>query len=351
MNKYTPFRMRNSFSFLIDRKSLNINIVFFVLLLGSAIVVIGLGEQFISPLKVVAVLFGNGDPFSTLIVNSFRLPRIIIAMLVGICLAIAGAILQGVVKNPIASPDIIGITGGAAAAVVLFLNLFSTNSGTLTVSIEWLPLAAFTGACIISILLYLFAWQGGVSPVRMVLVGIGMWAFTKAATTLLLIMGPIHQQSQANIWITGSVYGASWEGVRILFPITLILFFVTIVMIRMINIQEFGEDVATSVGNRVQLSRFFLLLVSTALTGSAVAFGGGISFVGLLAPHIARRLVGSSFGALLPLSAFIGAILVLISDTIGRVVFLPLEIPAGVFTAAVGAPYFIFLLYKQRNVG
>jgi iron complex transport system permease protein len=119
----------------------------------------------------------------------------------------------------------------------------------------------------------------------------------------------------------------------------------------MINIQEFGEDVATSVGNRVQLSRFFLLLVSTALTGSAVAFGGGISFVGLLAPHIARRLVGSSFGALIPLSAFIGAILVLISDTIGRVVFLPLEIPAGVFTAAVGAPYFIFLLYKQRNVG
>jgi iron complex transport system permease protein len=137
--------------------------------------------------------------------------------------------------------------------------------------------------------------------------------------------------------------------VWILLPWSLIFIVLSFFITRQLNIQELGEEIATSVGGNVQRQRFLLLLMSTALVGGAVAFAGGIGFVGLMAPHMARRMVGSSFGALLPTAAFIGGILVMVADLIGRTLFLPLEVPAGVFTAAIGAPYFIYLLFKTRN--
>jgi len=284
-----------------------------------------------------------------MIVESFRMPRIIISVLVGMSLAVAGAILQVILRNPIASPDVTGIIGGASVAVVLFLALFSNDSNALIVSIHWLPVAAFIGATIVAILLYILAWKNGLSPFRLVLIGIGLWALTKSLTNLFMIIGPIHLASQATIWITGSVYGANWSNVQILAPITIVLLLITFIMTRHLNIMELGDDIAVSVGTKLEKKRFILLLLTTALTGSAVAFAGGVGFIGLMAPHIARKLIGSSFGSLLPISALVGAILVLIADTIGRTAFLPTEVPAGVFTAVIGAPYFIYLLYKQRN--
>ncbi|KZR56886.1 FecCD family ABC transporter permease [Pseudobacillus badius] len=350
MKKSFPLRLgKGSMSLLLDQRAVWINAIFVFLLLITFLVSTGMGEQFLQPWRVLTVLLGQGDDFEQLIVHSFRLPRILISVLVGMSLAAAGAILQAVVRNPLASPDIIGITGGASVAVVLFLTLFTDRSNTLTVSIQWLPLSAFIGAAIVTFLLYLLAWKDGLSPTRLVLIGVGLWALMKSLTTLFMILGPIHQASQANVWITGSVYGSSWQNVWVLAPITLTLLLVVLIMIRHVNIQELGEGIAVGAGANVQKQRFLLLLISAALTGSAVAFGGGIGFVGLMAPHIARRLVGSSFGALLPLSAVIGAILVLLADFIGRTFFLPVEVPAGVFTAALGAPYFIYLLYRQRN--
>ncbi|KZO00805.1 FecCD family ABC transporter permease [Pseudobacillus badius] len=350
MKKSFPLRLgKGSMSLLLDQRAVWINAIFVFLLLITFLVSTGMGEQFLQPWRVLTVLFGQGDDFEQLIVHSFRLPRILISVLVGMSLAAAGAILQAVVRNPLASPDIIGITGGASVAVVLFLTLFTDRSNALTVSIQWLPLSAFIGAAIVTFLLYLLAWKDGLSPTRLVLIGVGLWALMKSLTTLFMILGPIHQASQANVWITGSVYGSSWQNVWVLAPITLTLLLIVLIMIRHVNIQELGEGIAVGAGANVQKQRFLLLLISAALTGSAVAFGGGIGFVGLMAPHIARRLVGSSFGALLPLSAVIGAILVLLADSIGRTFFLPVEVPAGVFTAALGAPYFIYLLYRQRN--
>jgi iron complex transport system permease protein len=171
----------------------------------------------------------------------------------------------------------------------------------------------------------------------------------QALTTLMMILGPIYQASQANIWITGTVYGSNWNNVATLLPWTVLFLIIAMVAARTINIQELGDEVATGLGGKVQRQRFTLLMISTALIGSAVAFAGGIGFVGLMAPHMARRLVGSSFGALLPASALIGGILVMLADLIGRTLFSPLEIPAGVFTAGIGAPYFIYLLFKTRN--
>ncbi|PFP30059.1 iron ABC transporter permease [Bacillus sp. AFS073361] len=350
MSKYKNFRILNGkLSFLMDQKA---TVTFSILLIITFLVFAvstGSGEMRINPLTVVSVLFGGGPEMEKLIITSFRLPRIIVALMVGISLAVAGGILQGMIRNPLASPDVLGITGGAAAAVVSFLAMFSDKNHSLTVSIAWLPLAAFIGATVVGFLVYFLAWKNGVSPIRLVLIGIGISALTQAITTLTMVMGPIYQASQANIWITGTVYGSNWKNVTILVPWTVIFVIIALALARTINIQELGDEVATGLGGKVQKHRFLLLMISTALIGGSVAFAGGIGFVGLMAPHMARRLVGSSFGALLPASALIGGILVMVADLIGRTLFSPLEVPAGVFTAGIGAPYFIYLLFKTRN--
>ncbi|PGY15255.1 iron ABC transporter permease [Bacillus sp. AFS031507] len=350
MSKYKNFRLFNGkMSFLVDRKasltfSILLVVAFFVFVVST-----GSGEMKINPFTVIKVLFGGGPEMEKLIITSFRLPRIIVALMVGISLAIAGGILQGMIRNPLASPDVLGITGGAAAAVVSFLAIFSDKNHSLTVSIAWLPLAAFIGATVIGFLVYSLAWKNGVSPIRLVLIGIGISTLMQAITTLTMVMGPIYQASQANIWITGTVYGSNWSNVAILVPWTVVFVIIALAVARTINLQELGDEVATGLGGKVQKQRFLLLMISTALIGGSVAFAGGIGFVGLMAPHMARRLVGSSFGALLPASALIGGILVMIADLIGRTMFSPLEVPAGVFTAGIGAPYFIYLLFKTRN--
>ncbi|UPG65108.1 FecCD family ABC transporter permease [Metabacillus endolithicus] len=350
MKKYYKLRLGSGFlSFLIDKKALFISCI----LLGVTCLIFmlstGIGEVFITPINVMKTLFGFGTEMDELFIYSFRLPRIIIALLVGISLAVAGAILQALIRNPLASPDIIGITGGGAVGVVCFLMLFSDRNNSLIVSVKWMPVAAFIGATIVGILVYLLSWKNGSSSVRLVLIGIGLSMLAQSLTTLFMVKGPIYQASQANVWITGTVYGATWEQVRILLPVVIILLIICLISIRDVNIQELGDELATGVGSLVQRNRFLLLLLGTALTGASVAFAGVIGFVGLMAPHMARRMVGSSFGALLPVSALLGAILVMLADLIGRTLFSPLEVPAGVFTAAIGAPYFIYLLYKTRN--
>ncbi|MDW4527930.1 iron ABC transporter permease [Rossellomorea marisflavi] len=350
MSRFTGKRwLKERVSVLMDTSALKKIILLMVLTMLAVIISTGIGDMQIAPWKVVSVFFGGGSSIDQLVVTSFRLPRILIALLAGMALAVAGGILQGMIRNPLASPDIIGVTGGAGAAVVAFLTIFSNKDNTLMVSIKWLPVAAFIGAAVIAFLVYFLAWKKGVSPVRLVLIGIGISALTQACTTLLMIMGPIYRASQANIWITGTVNGSDWQDVWILLPWSIIFIFLSFMITRQLNIQELGEEVATSAGANVQRQRFILLLMSTALVGGAVAFAGGIGFVGLMAPHMARRLVGSSFGALLPVAALIGGLLVMLADLIGRTLFLPLEVPAGVFTAAIGAPYFIYLLFKTKH--
>ncbi|AZB44329.1 iron ABC transporter permease [Bacillus sp. FJAT-42376] len=349
MKTHWTVRLGKSISFLIDKKAFKVSLVLAALLLIAFFISTGAGEVMMNPLEVIQTLTGFGSEMNRLIISSFRMPRILIAILVGVCLAVAGGILQGIIRNPLASPDIIGITGGASFAVVTFLALFSDKNNALTVSIQWMPAAAFAGAVTVGFIVYALSWKGGSSSFRLVLVGIGFSMLAQSMTTMMMIKGPIYRASQANTWITGTVYGATWEQVKIMFPITAVLLIITVVAIRIINLQGLGDELGTGAGSAVQRNRMLLLLLSTALTGVSVAFAGGIGFVGLMAPHIARRLVGSSYGAMLPVSALAGAILVLIADLIGRTVFSPLEVPAGVFTAAIGAPYFIYLLYKTRN--
>ncbi|MGN7284667.1 FecCD family ABC transporter permease [Shouchella rhizosphaerae] len=310
-------------------------------LLALAIISIGSGTLYISPVRTLAVLLGSGDPSDTTVIMKFRLPRLLLAAMAGMALALAGAILQGVIRNPLASPEIIGINSGASMVVVMFLALFSD-----VVSLYWLPAFAFAGAISTVCIIYFAAWKNGTSPLRMVLIGFGVTALLEAAKTLFLIFGPIWRTSQAQIWMTGSVYGANWSEVGALAPWLVCLIPLLFVLLRWLNIQVLGDELPVVLGARVQLQRLFLIGTAAALSGSAVAFVGGIGFIGLMAPHISRKLVGGSQGPLLICSALIGALLLVAADLCGRMLLPPRDIPAGVFTAVLGAPFLLILLIQ-----
>ncbi|MDN4523776.1 FecCD family ABC transporter permease [Fictibacillus fluitans] len=348
MSKYITARSKR-YSYLIEKKAMLTILILLLVTLAIMSVSIGIGELYITPLEVIQSLTGMGNGINDVVIQEFRLPRILIAVIAGASLSLAGAILQGVIRNPLASPDMLGITSGAGFAAVTFITVFSNQSNNLTVSIGYLPVAAVTGAFIMGTVVYLLAWKRGISPVRLILIGVGLMAAAQALTTLMIVLGPIYAAPQATIWLTGSVYATNWKDVYSLLPWFLVLAPLLFTLTRKLNVQELGDDVAASLGHSVNKNRFILLLISTALAGSAVAFTGAIGFVGLIGPHIARRLVGSSFGALLPVSGFLGAIIVLLADLAGRTLFSPLEVPAGVFTAAIGAPYFIYLLSKNHG--
>ncbi|WP_128104318.1 iron chelate uptake ABC transporter family permease subunit [Paenibacillus sp. DCT19] len=327
-----------------ERKSLLVIIVLFILSLIAAIVGTSIGSDYISPLHVLQTILKVGAGDYDFVVLTLRLPRVLLSLLVGAALGMSGAILQGIIRNPLASPDVIGITGGAAVAAVGFVSILGG-----TISIKLLPLFAIIGALVTALVIYVLAWKKGVTPIRLVLIGIGISAIMGAGTTFMLILSPFYTAGQAYIWLTGSIYGASWLDIRTILPVIIIVVPLAMWFARSLNAQEFGDDVATGLGVTVQWHRSLLLLCSVLLAGIAVAVAGTIGFVGLIAPHIARKLVGRMFGSLLLVSGFVGALLVLSADLIARTAFLPLDVPAGVFTAGIGAPFFLYLLFKNRN--
>jgi iron complex transport system permease protein len=319
------------------------------LLLATLIVVVfaslGLGSMAITPLDILRVVAGAGEAGHETVLMKLRFPRMAVALLAGASLAAAGAALQGIIRNPLASPDLVGITGGASLSAVLFLNY-----GLGALSIRWLPAWALLGAAVVALLLYFLSWKRGVTPYRLVMVGVGVSSLMGALTTMLLIYNPQNEATQAYVWLVGSVYGSNVENVLTILPWTAVLLPLAAMMARYVNVGQLGDDVATGVGSRVEINRLILLLISVGLAGSAIAVAGGIGFVGLIAPHMARKLVGNHFGRLLPVAALVGAIVVTVADLAGRLLFSPLDVPAGVFTSAIGAPFFIYLLYAKRHM-
>jgi iron complex transport system permease protein len=346
MSKYTLVRWNKlKISFLIEKRTYWITFALLVLCTAIAIISTGIGSKFVTPLEVIQSITGKGSGVNEVIIMKLRLPRIIIAVLVGSSLAVAGAVLQGIIRNPLASPDVTGITEGASLGTVLFIFFLSER-----LSILWAPLAAIVGAFIVTFILYLLSWKNGASPLRMILIGTGLSAAFKSISYMFIISGSFILANKSMTFMTGSIYGSSWEkDVFTLLPWILILLPLTWLQARHVNVQALGDDVAVSVGANVQFHRLILLLLSVALAGAAVAIGGAIAFIGLMAPHLARKLVGPSFGGLLPVSALLGALILLVSDLAARTLFTPLDIPAGVFTAAIGAPFFLYMLYHNRN--
>ncbi|WP_028301007.1 FecCD family ABC transporter permease [Oceanospirillum beijerinckii] len=315
-----------------------------VLTLCVVMTSLSLGKVILTPWQVLDILASAETGGVHFIVEQLRLPRTLMAWLVGAALAISGLILQSIVRNPLASPDLLGVTSGASAAAVFYLAFFS-----MTLGHTWLPLAAMAGAGLAAAAIYLLAWQEGASPLRLVLVGVGISALLAAVTTFLLVFSPLSTTLSAYVWLAGSVYGATWQETQTLSLWLLVQIPLLVFLARQVVVQQLDDSPAQGIGVRVQWLRAGLLFASVALAGTAVAWAGGIAFVGLIAPHIAKKLVLPGFAGQAMMSALVGGLLVLIADLIGRTLFLPADLPAGIFVAALGTPFFLYLLIKQRH--
>lgn len=307
---------------------------------------VAVGEFAVAPLDVLATLAGAGNDATGFIVLDLRLPRALTAALAGAALGVAGAVFQRVTRNPLASPDIVGVAGGASVAAVALI-VFSGSSGAVLV-----PLAALAGALVSGAALYGLAWRGGVQGSRLVLVGIGLAAFAQAGVGYVLTEGRIFEAAAAYVWLVGSLNGRGWEQVWPL-ALTLVLALPAVAALaRRIDVLELGDDLARSLGLHVERSRLALLAVAVVLTGVAVSATGPIGFVAFISPHLARRISGATSNqALLPIAAGCGAVLVLAADLAGRMLFAPSEIPVGIVTSVLAAPYFLVLLRRANRVG
>lgn len=319
-------------------------LVTFVLSLSTGVMPVGMNE-------ILAVLSGSGTPKQELVLLHLRLPRMIIALLIGAGLALSGSILQGLSRNSLADPGILGINAGAGLAVVLSIYLFGQSGGSLLAKPFFLPVFAFAGALAIAALIYRFSWKGGIDPERLLLIGLGFNALCGALLLILQLKMDPKDFQQAAIWLTGSIWGIQWPYVWALLPWILVLMPVAFIKARTMNILQFKQEVPVALGLRVESERRLLLCLSAALAGACVAAGGGIAFIGLLAPHLARRLCGPNYFSNLPLAALIGAALVLIADMIGKNLLAPADIPVGIVISVIGAPYLIFMLLTRKGTG
>ncbi|MFJ7747904.1 FecCD family ABC transporter permease [Peribacillus sp. NPDC097295] len=332
---------RNHFKSLLIISILLTVLVFFISI-NAGYIKIPLGE-------VIKTLLGNGTPQNELTIFEFRLPRIVMAILVGMGIAVSGAILQGLSQNPLADPGIIGINSGAGFAIVLYMFFFQgTTFLTGWASIFIMPFAALLGAFLAAFLIYILSWKNGkVTPVRLLLVGIGINAAFMAGLVIFQMKMEPNDFMKTIVWLAGTIWGTNWNFVWALLPWLFILIPITFYKSRKLDVMGLGDQIAIGVGLHIEKERRLLLLISVALAGACVSVGGGITFLGLIAPHIARKLVGPRHARLLPMTAVLGGLLLLSADTIGRVIMAPMELPVGIIVSILGAPYFIYLLVKN----
>jgi iron complex transport system permease protein len=321
-----------------------------VSLVGSALVLFGMawsisvGEFPIPFGEVVGELTGlGGGSDSDFIIGTLRLPRVLTGVLVGVAFGVSGQIFQRMARNPLASPDILGITAGASAGAVACIVVFATATITVTG-------AALGGAMLTILAIYLLAMRNGLSSYRLVLVGIGMTAMLQAVTAYLLTRAELRDAQKATVWLTGSLNGRSWEYVRPLTLVLVVLVPVALVCGRSLRMLEMGDDAAAGLGVSLRRSKGALAAVGAALAAVATAAAGPVAFVALVAPQIARRLVGERTAGLVP-AGVVGAAMVVFGDLLARSLFAPTELPVGAVTAFIGAPYLLWLLARANRIG
>ncbi|MCG7407321.1 iron ABC transporter permease [Paenibacillus sp. ACRRX] len=329
------------------KRGVTVLVILGVLIVIALMISVNTGHIRLSPMELIRTLFGSGTAKQNLILFEFRLPRIVIAALIGAGLAVSGCIMQGISRNALADPGILGINAGAGLMVMLFISFYPT---TAAAPVYLLPVLALIGAGLTAALIYALAYKPheGLSPTRLLLTGIAVAAGISAAMIVLTLkLSPEKYQFVAT-WLAGSIWGSNWKFVLALLPWIVILLPYVFYKARVMNILNLGDQTATGLGAPVEKERFALIAAAVGLAGACVAVSGGIGFVGLIGPHLARRLVGPKHQLLLPASALAGALLVLVSDTIGRWIIQPSEVPTGIVVAVVGAPYFLYLLAKSK---
>lgn len=308
-----------------------------VFLLASLI----LGDQ---QVDLAALLRGEAAAEARIIVLDLRLPRALMALLAGMALGIAGTIAQAVMRNPLAEPGILGINAGAAFAGAIVIVGFTGLSATM------LPWAGFAGATMMAAAVFLLSWRKGTSSARIVLIGIGLGALASAGTSVVIAFADIADVQRLMIWLAGSIYEANWDKIRLLLAWLIVPIALVCLLHRQLDLIRFGDDVAAGLGQRVNLVRAGMILLCTAISGATVTVAGLIGFVGLIAPHLARRMVGPGHALLIPASALIGGLLLMAADLVGRTIIAPVQLPAGIVTALIGAPFLAYLLWGRRHV-
>ncbi|WP_232698073.1 FecCD family ABC transporter permease [Brevibacillus daliensis] len=329
------------------KRSITTLIVFTVFIVVAFIISVNTGHIRLAPIELIRTLFGGGTDKQELILFDFRLPRIIISVLVGASLAVSGCVLQGLSRNALADPGILGINAGAGLVVMLYVAFFPTQT---VGSVMLLPILAWLGAGLTAALIYVLSLKKGegLSPTRLLLTGIAIAAGISAATIVLTMRISPEQYQFVATWMAGSIWGSNWTFVVSLLPFIVILMPFVCYKARVLNVLSLGDQMTIGLGASVEKERLVLLAAAVGLAGSSVSVSGGIGFVGLIAPHLVRRLIGPQHQFLLPGSALAGALLVLVADTIGRWIIQPSEIPAGVVVAVIGAPYFLYLLARSK---
>jgi len=316
------------------------------LILLSCIIGMGLGYSSLSFDRLIPTLLGHGTFKEDFVLFSIRIPRMIITLLAGMALALSGSILQGITRNDLADPGIIGINSGAGVAISVFFLYFPIEAGSF---VYVLPLVAFCGAILTAALIYLFSYKrnSGMQPVRLVLVGIG---FSMALSGVMIVLISSAEREKVDFiakWLAGNIWGTDWPFIWALLPWLIVLIPFTLYKANRLNLLGLSESAAIGLGVSIEKERIILLITAVALAASAVSVTGGISFIGLMAPHIAKALVGPRNQLFIPLAILIGGWLLLIADTIGRNLIEPNGIPAGIMVALIGAPYFMYLLLKK----
>lgn len=330
------------------RRTIKILGLLVLVLVLSILISIGSGYTKLSPGELLNIFFGEGTAKERMILLKFRMPRIVLSMLVGMGFALSGCIIQGVTKNPLADPGLMGINAGAGFMVVIFV--VATKS-TATLGVVSLPFLALIGASAAAVMIYLLAYRSrdGISPIRLILNGVALQAGIGAVMTLLIIKMDEREFEFVAAWQAGSIWSSTWKYVLVLLPWLLIGMVWAFSKARSLDLLSFGNELAIGLGSKVNRERFILLAIAVGLAASSVSVSGNISFIGMIAPHLARQLVGPKHGILLPASALVGGVLVVISDTLARVIVQPASIPTGIVVAVLGAPYFVYLMVKNSG--
>ncbi len=309
-----------------------------LLLLGGASLFIGAVDLNVTQVHQ-ALFFASEFDF---IINQYRLPRLVLAVGVGAGLGLSGALVQGIIRNPLASPDLMGISAGAGLAATALL-VYLPNA-----PLYMLPVSAMLGGLIAAAMIMALAYFSNPTPARLALIGIAISAFLASGIDFLMIVNPI-EINTAMVWLTGSLWGRNWDQVPFIWWTLALLIPLALWLAWRLDIMGLGEEVAGSLGISPSKVQLMALVCAVLLASVSVSVCGTLSFVGLLAPHLARMLFGHNHKLLLPGAAMIGALLVLLSDILARGIQPPVELPAGVLTSLIGAPYFIFLLQRYKG--
>ncbi|RIP36010.1 iron ABC transporter permease [Staphylococcus gallinarum] len=294
-------------------------------------------------------LFGQGEYTDTLILMEFRLPRMLITILAGAALAMSGAILQSVTRNPLAEPGILGINAGSGFVIALFIVIGQVNAENF---VYVLPIISMIGGILTAIIIFSFSYNRGegISPASMVLVGVGMAAALSGGSLTLMSTFDKDQSEFMASWFAGNIWGDEWTFVIAFLPWVIVLVPYLLFKSNVLNLLNTHQHIAQGVGVKIGKERIVLLLLAVILSSAAVSVAGAIGFIGLMGPHIAKSIVGPRHQLFLPISILIGALLLVVSDTLGKIILQPTGIPAGIVVAIIGAPYFLYLMYKTKSV-